>query len=444
MPVLRPPIARLSTLVYGMLLAGLFIVTPPRPAVAQQNGDGSLYSRFGLGERFTFHSSLVQGMGGGGTALTSLTHVNLNNPATWSDQSLTRIGAGVQFQGLQIAGADGNESRLNSSLLEFFQFSFPLRPGKTGIVIAYVPYTRMAHKVQQSEVPVPAPTLDVPAAYSISFEGQGGLQKAVVGLGYRPSRYVSLGASIDFLFGIIRETRVTAFNTGDFERTALNNSTRMAGVSGMLGGHFSIPNVLRENDALAFGISASLPASLNATRTVTIGESLNQDTLGVALEGDFDIPFHLNAGLAYYLDGRWTFVADYTFEPWDDFDGTLPLAGFVPGERSVFENRSRFSAGISFLPSVNPLESYFKRIGLRAGFYIDSGYINLTDQESFDTMALTSGISLPTLFPGTYIDINFEIGRRGMTDFNLVRETFYRFHLNVNIGERWFEKRKLG
>ena len=426
-----------------LIAAVLWISTSP-VASAQQNGDGSLYSRFGLGERFQFQTSQIQAMGGGATGLTSLNYVNLSNPATWSDQSLTRIAASVRFQGLQVANAEGNESRLNSSVLQAFQFSFPIRPGKTGMVIAYLPYTRMAHNVQENEVSVPDPTLDNPAAYSISFEGQGGLQKGIIGLGYRPSRYFSVGASVDLLFGIIRENRVTEFNTSDFVRTSLNNATRMAGVSGTLGAHASIPSLLRENDALAIGFSVSLPAKLNATKTITIGESLNQDTLGVATKGDFDLPARTSVGAAYYLDTRWTFVADYSIEPWSKFDGDLSLAGFIPGERSIFDDRSRFSAGISFLSSSNLLDSYFKRVGYRAGFYTESGYINLADNETFRTVAFTSGISLPTLFPGTRLDINFEIGRRGMTDFNLVKETFYRFHINVNIGERWFERRKLG
>ena len=427
-----------------LVIASLASIAGLHPAAAQQNGDGSLYSRFGLGERIQFQSSMIQGMGGGATALSSLNYVNLNNPATWSDQTLTRLVASMQFQGLEIANAQGNKSRLNSSMLQAFQFSFPLQAGKTGIVIAYRPFTRMAHKVLESEVPVEDPTLTDPALYSISFEGQGGLQQGTVGLGYRPSRYLSLGVSIDFMFGIVRETRVTNFNTGDFVQTSLNNSTRMAGVSSTMGAHFSIPSLLTENDALAVGLSVSLPNTLTAHQTTTTREGVNQDTLGVVQRGDIELPIRTSLGLAYYLNSRWIFAADYSLESWENFDGTLPLAGFTPGERSVFENRSRFSAGFSFQPSSNILDSYFKRVGYRVGFYIDSGYINLASNAEFDTIAFTSGISLPTLFPGTRLDINFEIGRRGMTDFNLVKESFYKFHLNVNIGERWFERRKLG
>jgi hypothetical protein len=414
------------------------------PANAQQNSDGSLYSRFGIGELYQYQSSQIQAMGGGGTALTSVNYLNLANPATWSDQVFTRVGASVQFQGLQITNADGNESRLNSSVLQAFQFSFPLRQGKLGFGLTYTPISRVAHKVRQSQTNVPDPTIDVPAAYNISFEGQGGLQKASLGIGYRPVRNASFGASLDFVFGILRETRKTEFNTVDFSGTDFKNSTRLKGVSGSLGGHFTKSNLLRQNDALSLGLNVSLPTILDGTQVRTIGQSLDQDTLGTAVKGNLELPIRSNFGLAYYIGSRWVFVADMSYEPWSNFDGELGLPGFVPGISSSFMDRTRISGGIGFQPSVNTLDSYFKRVSYRIGIYVDNGYLSISDNVDLTTLALTGGLSLPTLFPGTHLDLNFELGRRGSADFNFVKESFFKIHINVNIGERWFERRKLG
>lgn len=429
------------------IAAGLLWVTcllSVVPAHAQQNSDGSLYSRFGFGELYQFQSSQIQAMGGGGTALTSLNYLNLSNPATWSDQALTRIAAGVQFQGLQVTNADGAESRLNSGVLQSFQFSFPLQRGKLGVGISYKPISRVGHKVQQNQIDVPDPTLNAPAAYNISFEGQGGLQQGSVGLGFRPNRYASVGASLDFLFGIIQETRVTEFNSAELSGTDFKSATRLSGVSGSLGGLFTIPNLLRENDALSLGLNVSLPTKLDGTQTNTIGLSLNQDTLGTAQNGDFDLPVRTNMGLAYHIGNSWTFVTDLTYEPWSNFDSQLAIPGFIPGESSSFQDRTRFSSGIAYQPSINALDSYFSRVSYRIGFYVDNGYISLSDNVDLTTRAFTGGFSLPTLFPGTRLDLNFEVGRRGATTLNFVKETFFKIHVNVNIGERWFDRRKLG
>ncbi len=69
----------------------------------------------------------------------------------------------------------------------------------------------------------------------------------------------------------------------------------------------------------------------------------------------------------------------------------------------------------------------------------------MTPVEGIDinTLALTGGLSLPAFTPGTRLDINVEVGTRGTTDQNLVRDVFYGVSATLNIGERWFVKRKL-
>ena len=437
---------------YRVLILTFCLFFMPQAAFAQQNADGSAYSRFGIGELFNYSTSQIQALGGGGTALTSLNYVNLSNPATWADQSLTRLTAGVQFQGLELSNGDGNESRLNSSMLQAFQFSFPIRRGKLGASIAFTPYSRVAHTVPQEPVSLTSDLQD-PASYVINFEGQGGIQQATVGLGFRPSRNVSLGLSANFLFGIIEEIRRTeVFSSVDatdpllsFSETIFNKETRLSGFTGTAGALVTLPDLLSESDALSIGATITFPTSLTGTRSRTFGIDPDQlATLGEETKGDVELPVRTNIGLAYHPNRSWIILADLTLEPWGNFDSELDLPGFAPGVSSSFKDRSRFSVGVDFQPSSNVLDSYFRRVGLRVGYYYDTGYIDVVQNASVNTSAFTGGISLPTLFPGTRIDLNLEVGRRGMTDFGLVRETFYKIHVNVNIGERWFERRKLG
>ncbi|MEZ4700336.1 MAG: hypothetical protein R2834_08405 [Rhodothermales bacterium] len=428
-------------LVIGLALGALCV---PGAARAQQNSDGSVYSRFGLGELYTNGSSQVQAMGGGGTALSSFNYVNLANPGSWADQVITRLAGGVTFQGLDIEDASGTSSRLNSSLLGAFQFSFPMKQGKMGFVAAFTPYSRVAHSVLRNQVIIDDPTLTDPAAYSIRFEGSGGLQTITTGIGYRVNKNVSLGGAVNFNFGILQESRFTEFNSGDFASTRLNLSTRLAGFSGSLGGLFTFRELTSDQDAITVGISLSTRTRLDGTQTVTTGSAAEPDTLGTPVDGKLNVPLRANMGLAYYLNRRWTFVVDGTIEPWDQLDGDLALAGFSPDGASLLDKRTRFSAGLEFMPTVNPLDPYFKRAAYRLGGYTDSGYVVPQTGVSFKTMALTGGLSLPTLFPGTHIDIGFEVGRRGNTDFGYVRESFYKIIVNMNIGERWFDRRKLG
>ena len=217
-----------------------------------------------------------------------------------------------------------------------------------------------------------------------------------------------------------------------------------------MGALLTLPGVLGEGDALTAGATFTLPTRLSGDRVRTLGESLDRDTLGTKVDGSVDVPLGAGLGLAYRPDARWTVLADGRYEPWSAFSSTFALPGYTPGDGAAnFQDRLRLSAGVELVPAgADFTEAYFRRTAYRLGFYYDDAYLDGAQiggdpDAELRTLALTGGVSLPTLLPGTRLDLNLEVGRRGTTDAELVQETFYRVLVNVNIGERWFEQRKL-
>lgn len=418
-------------------------------ASAQSSSDGSLYSRFGIGALESFASSQIHSMGGGGVALPSLRYTNFANPATWSGTTLTRFSGGVTYQGLAVTDAGENTSQLTSGQLGALHFSFPLLTGRLGAGFAFEPYSRVSYRVPETDVLFPDGAAADTVGYTVTHQGDGGLQVFRGGLGYRVSSRLMVGANVDVLFGILQNSRRTTFDLDDVQAgyapTNVGTSTRLAGVTGTAGALLTLPNLLGEADALTVGATFTLPAHLTGDRVRTLGETLDRDTLGTTLGGSMDLPLSAALGLAYRPDSRWTLVADGHYEPWSNFSSTFSLPGYDPdADATGFKNRLRTSAGVEWVPAGNDFtESYLQRTAYRFGFYYDGSYLSLAPEAELRTLALTGGVSLPTLLPGTRLDLNLEVGRRGTTDAELVRETFYRVLVSVNIGERWFEKRKL-
>ena len=86
---------------FPVLLTIAFVVAsfvPARPSSAQRAGDGSVYSRFGIGDLRSFGSSQAQAMGGDGFALGSPLRGNFSNPAAWGDQLFTRVQTGLSYE----------------------------------------------------------------------------------------------------------------------------------------------------------------------------------------------------------------------------------------------------------------------------------------------------------------------------------------------------------
>lgn len=430
--------------VRSAVMLGACLLFTALSALAQGRTDGSIYSRFGLGELYTYSSSQMQAMGGGGVASHSLNYSTFINPASWGDQVVTRASMGFLLQSVSATDAADNTSSVSSGNLNAIQFSFPLYDRRMGVAVGFAPFSRVSHNVRQDGSLVTNPDDGTETDYSIFFEGSGGLQSITAGLGYRFGPHLSLGANADFIFGILRESQRTRFVGGDFAETVISTSTRLVGATGTVGVLASFQDLLREDDDFSVGATITLPTTLSGDRVNTLGESTAGDTLGTTRTGSIDLPLRLRAGVAYAFSDRVNMVSDVLFEPWSNFESEFSLPGYAPNGINLFKDRIRASAGIEFLPAGNDFfASKLARITYRLGFYVDQSYVSPTLDQDLQTLAVTAGFGIPAITPGTRVDINFELGTRGTTDDNLVRDTFFRFAINANVGERWFQRQKL-
>ena len=417
-------------------------------ANAQSNNDGSLYSRFGLGQLESFSTSQSVAMGTSGYGAHSFNYVNFSNPGSWADQVLTRVAAGFTYQNIRIADAGENESRISSGFLNSVQFGIPILERKLGVAVGFVPFSRVSYSVEEpGRLIMSSPVADT-VDYTVDFEGSGGLQQIVGGIGYRPHKNFSVGISIQGFFGIVENGRRTSFiervSGPDYVETNVSVATQLTGITATFGTLFNLGTLLREGDLLTVGAAFTLPTTLSAERVRTLGEELDRDTLGTVVDGSVEIPWRLAGGLTYQPDSRWTLSAGGRMEPWTDFRSDLGFPGIEPGATDRLSDYFQVGAGLEFIPGGSDLlAAYLARVGYRIGFYHDRSYVSPIPDGRIKTTALAAGLSLPTLLSGTRLDINVEVGKRGSTDDGLVEDMFYRLSANVNIGERWFQKPKL-
>ncbi len=113
----------------------LLMALLPGMASAQNSNDGSVYSRFGLGQRHTFMSAKSQAMGGGGYALSSSLYPNPLNPASLPDQILTRFAGGLSYESITTSADGFTSGRLASGSLSGVHMTFPLLASRLGLGI---------------------------------------------------------------------------------------------------------------------------------------------------------------------------------------------------------------------------------------------------------------------------------------------------------------------
>ena len=167
-PYLRTPPAALPALLLVLLSAGA--------ARAQGLNDyGSVYSRFGVGERVGFSSSLSEAMGGAGVALRSGFYNGLANPALWADLDYTDFAAAAFVRGVQSSDAADATSQATGGGLSALEFGFPLLRGRLGFTAAFRPYSQVNYRAVQEGTFASDQGADVP--YTSNLEGSGGLYR---------------------------------------------------------------------------------------------------------------------------------------------------------------------------------------------------------------------------------------------------------------------------
>ncbi|MGB1048962.1 MAG: OmpP1/FadL family transporter [Rhodothermales bacterium] len=424
----------------GMLLA---ILTADL-SFAQNSNDGSVYTRFGLGQRQTWLSAKGQAMGGGGLALSSSLYANPQNPASLSDQILTRFAGGLTYESITTEADGFDPGTLASGMLSGVHLTIPLRINKLGLGFSMSPYTRVSYRIQDLGAVAPDPSSQETSALIKEFNGNGGLYQLSSGVGYRLSPRLSAGASLNFIFGILEEARSTFFNDARFVDRTVRESTRLRGASATLGARFIVPG-LPEGMGLVVASTFTLPTTLDGERSSALTTSVGRDTLGTTTNGDVSLPMGFSAGIAFQPERRWTVLADVTWEEWSSLESDFSLPGVPLTGTNTLSDRLRVSSGLEFWPgSGRPFASYRSMIAYRVGAYTDRAYASPLANETIRSVGITGGLSIPSLIPGTTIDLNIDVGQRGQTGNGLVKDRYLRFGLNINFGERWFDRLPLG
>ena len=419
------------------------VATCARSPSAQggQNNYGSIYSRYAVGERMEFGSSQAEMLGGQGTALRDAAYVGLANPALWSDFVVTSFGAAVGIAGVRaVDGLSDQSSRATAGDLASVHLGIPLVPARLGVAVAFRPYSRVRYR---SATPGTLPSEIDTTDFTVNREGDGGLQRISSGLGLRLGRHVQVGASADVLFGTFEYLQRTEFTSPGFVETRQAEATHVVGLTATVGATGTARAVAREGDVLTVGASVTLPTRLDATRTLTLGESLDRDTLAVSEDGRMTLPLVARGGVVYRAGARWLFAADGLYEPWSAFSSTLPVGGFdASSGADDLQDRFRVGLGAQVVPGGGSRSAgVLRRASYRFGGYTERGLFAPTSTDVM-TYALTGGVSFPNRLSGARLDLGVEVGTRGSTEGVLVRDTFVRGTFTLNFGERWFVRRR--
>jgi hypothetical protein len=144
----------------------------------------------------------------------------------------------------------------------------------------------------------------------------------------------------------------------------------------------------------------------------------------------------LSAGIGQ--NNKWFVGAEYTFRKAIEFNGG------IYDETVLYDyvNSNVLSVGGFFTPKFNSIASYWNRVTYRAGFSYKNLGLVINNTEIND-IGISFGLSFPMGLKISNFNLGVELGKRGTTENNLIKENYYNFRLSISLNDKWFGKRRI-
>lgn len=395
-----------------------------------QSRTASPYSFFGLGQQ-TFQGTIEnRSMSGMGTYADSI-HINLRNPASYGKLRLTTYAVGLVHTETW-ADTNSEDETYDATSIEYVSIGIPLG-SNFGVNFGLVPFQSVGYQIGSND----------PDTYS-NFTGEGSINRTFLGLGYQFNENFSIGAEARYNFG--QETNSSSIAiTGVQLGTNELNETDLSGLSFNLGLHYQ----RRLGDAHELQLSAvySPESTITAQNTRILSTFLRTgiDTeatvnIGVPQEAEQELklPSQLTLGATIGIPRLWNLGMEYSHKG----NSATGVRSFSPNN-SAFTDATTLRAGGFYIPNYNSVTSYWDRVVYRGGLRYEQTGLRL-DGQDIDEFGISFGIGLPVGRRGSFSNANIglELGQRGTTDNNLIRERFVGLSVGLSLNDKWFQKRK--
>ena len=307
-----------------------------------------------------------------------------------------------------------------------------------GVSFGLKPYSAMGYSLINETVNSDG------AEVSTQYNGEGGLNQVFFSAGFRVIPDLHVGATVNYFFGNLEKSRFQVvedviFGTVDQRRSNVSGFDFNYGLTYTPSfGKYTLFTSLRVNTQ----------ANLTSDNEQQIGTLLPESGRNIEIfDVDLDelnlrhtfikIPTTTTVGLGFGQDKNWFVGAEYSFQKYSEFINT-----FLQENNTDYEDASSYALGGYWVPDYTSINSFFDRVTYRAGVRLDKTGLIVNDK-SIENFGITFGMGIPIGNDFSNLNLGFEVGRRGTTMNELVRESYFKISLGLAFNARWFAKRQI-
>lgn len=402
--------------------------------VSAQNYTNSPYTRYGVGDLQNFGFTYNKAFGGASAGLRTRNQLNYLNPASFTSQDTNSflLQSGMTMRYSKLSNNDFETWRNNMNM-NYFVIGFPI--GKyLNSSVGLVPYSRVEYHFQQDD-------LDDDSDMLIEqYDGSGGLNEFYISLAGEIYNTVSVGASLNYLFGNISRDRETYYSNASSAYVDINENYIFSDVFYRFGLQIHPTLGEKHQPVLGFAYEASsvIDSKTNNTFTHSYNPYVTSETTVSSLEDStysVKFPNKITIGLGYTFDERIKVTGEFITQDWSslkEVNNYTSIRGGVGYRHRSLTERSR--------------SSYFEHVEFRLGGHYTDTYVTLKDIDIKD-YGISFGVGLPwknyrKVFTSTGFNITYELGWRGTKDNGLLLENYHNISFGVVLHDYWFFKPK--
>jgi hypothetical protein len=413
------------------------------------------YSVGGIGYLKQGGFIMNQFMGGLNSSISHDNNYNLTNPASLNQVKYTILQYGSSFNSVsQFNGVD--TARNNSLQFDYISLAFPLFKNRDAAVsIGIRPKSFTNYFIQDEFTEFGLNVIN-------KVEGKGNLNQLDIAYGMEVLKGLSLGASLNFLFGQLGFNQdklfVNSVNQYSFQD---NTFTYLNGFQSNFGVQYN--GRIFKNIHHGFGAYYELGGNLNTTsdrllRTyIPNGQTaLIVDTVEYTIGAEKQLTLPTGFGVGYHIEkpGRWLLGAEYSQQSWSSFEGLnaalthqdrtiLSVGGYIQPKELSEVKRATFNERLKYY--LGTTRFYFG--------YRNENIYTVYNGQTISEVGMNLGIGLPviryykvaqkvTVPVVSRVFLGAEYVQRGTTDNGLLQEELWLFKIGITFNDRWFIKKK--
>ena len=410
-----------------------------------QHGTSSPYSRFGVGDLVSKGFAMNQAMGGVGLAIWTSDNLNNTNPATLGALADYNVVYEVGLTDkLTYSQTQGNEAISNDANLGYLALGFPVSK-RLAFGTGLTPYSTIGYNISTAST---KPNI---GSVQSQFIGSGGINQFYISMAVKPIKSLSLGVTATHLFGPLEQltySTLREFSTSDNYYSMLGSEQKTIIRGFYFSGGIQYYQLLKKKYAISVGAVLDNGSKIGAYNTIFTTQNYIINSIGTVdtvtnVQGEksnIEIPSNLGVGISF-ISPKLTIAFDYYQQDWTN-------ASFLEKQQTNLTVSKTYKFGLQYIPDQTSYK-YYKLIKYRIGAYYSDSYITINDHQLQD-QGISFGFGFPVItkdprfiYKIPYINVSFNVGRRGTTQYNLISETYANFSINLSLRDLWFMKQRI-